>query len=68
MHSIANRYQLTSRLWLGTALLWLSLAATLAVGLWGLHAARSSLTIVHDARLVTRSGTCCGRTPQRCCA
>ena len=53
MHSIANRYQLTSRLWLGTALLWLSLAATLAVGLWGLHAARSSLTIVHDARLVT---------------
>jgi methyl-accepting chemotaxis protein len=49
----ANRYQLTSRLWLGTAILWLSLAATLAVGLWGVHTARSSLAIVHDARMVT---------------
>ena len=52
MHALLNRFHLTTRLWLGTVILWLSFGASLAVGIWGLHAARASLGAVHDARLV----------------
>ena len=52
MSKLLNRFTLTTRLWLGVGLLWLSFGLVLGAGLWGLRVAHASLVTVHDDRLV----------------